>query len=87
MNLEYTYFCHLKYHMNFFLHRTQSNVDVDDDIENEDSLILIDGANQLREEREQTGQSCPSTQKGQVKSAGKISINFRKVTRKMLTRY
>jgi len=41
--------------MNFFLHRTQSNVDVDDDTENEDSLIPIDGANQLREEEEQTG--------------------------------
>jgi len=40
--------------MNFFLHRTQSNVDVDDDTENEDSLILIDGDNQLEEE-EQTG--------------------------------
>ena len=47
MSLEYTYFYHLKYHMNFFLHRTQSNVDVDDDTENEDSLISIDGANRL----------------------------------------
>ena len=55
MSLEYTYFCHLKYHMNFFLQRTQSNVDVDDDTENEDSLILIDGDNQLAEEEEQTG--------------------------------
>jgi hypothetical protein len=41
--------------MNFFLHRTQSSVDVDDDTENEDSLIPIDGANQLGEEEEQTG--------------------------------
>ena len=40
--------------MNLFLHRTQSNVDVDDDTENEDSLIPIDGANQLGEEEEQT---------------------------------
>jgi len=39
--------------MNFFLHRTQSNVD-DDDTENEDSLIPIVGDNQLEEE-EQTG--------------------------------
>ena len=38
--------------MNFFLHRTQSNVDVDDDTENEDSLILIDGDNQLEEEEQ-----------------------------------
>jgi len=41
--------------MNLFLHRTQSNVDVDDDTENEDSLIPIDGANQLGEEEEQAG--------------------------------
>ena len=41
--------------MNFFLHRTRSNVDVDDDTEKEDSLIPIDGANQLGEEEEQTG--------------------------------
>jgi len=41
--------------MNFFLHRTQSNVDVGDDTENEDSLIPIDGDNQLEEEEEQTG--------------------------------
>jgi len=41
--------------MNFFLHRTQSNVDVDNDTENEDSLIPIDGDNQLEEEEEQTG--------------------------------
>ena len=41
--------------MNFFLHRTQSNVDVDDDTKNEDSLILIDGDNKLEEEEEQTG--------------------------------
>jgi len=41
--------------MNFFLHRTQSNVDVDDDTENEDSLIPIAGDNQLEEEEEQTG--------------------------------
>ena len=40
--------------MNFSLHRTQSNVDVDDDTEKEDSLIPIDGANQLGEEEEQT---------------------------------
>ena len=40
--------------MNFFLHRTQSNVD-DDDTENEDSLIPIVGDNQLEEEEEQTG--------------------------------
>jgi len=40
--------------MNFFLHRTQSNVDVDDDTEKEDSLIPIDGDNQLEGE-EQTG--------------------------------
>ena len=46
---------HLKYHVNFFLRRTQSNVDVDDDAENEDSLIPIVGANQLGEEVEQTG--------------------------------
>ena len=51
MKLEYTYFYHLKYHMNFFLHRTQSNVD-DDDTENEDSLIPIVGDNQLEEEEE-----------------------------------
>jgi len=55
MSLEYTYFYHLKYHMNFLLHRTQSNVDADDDTENEDSLIAIDGDNQLEEEEEQTG--------------------------------
>ena len=55
MSLEYTYFYHLKYHMNFFLHRTQSIVDVDDDTENEDSLISIDGANQFGKEEEQTG--------------------------------
>jgi len=55
MKLEYTYFYHLKYHMNFFLHRTQSNVDVDDDTENEDSLTTIAGDNQLEEEEEQTG--------------------------------
>ena len=55
MSLEYTYFYHLKYHMKFFLHRTQSNVDVDDDTDNEDSLILIDGANQLGKAEEQTG--------------------------------
>jgi len=41
--------------MNFFLHRNQSNVHVDDDTENEDSLIQIDGASQLGEEEEQTG--------------------------------
>ena len=41
--------------MNLFLHRTQSNIDVDDDTENEDSLIQIDGASQLGEEEEQTG--------------------------------
>jgi len=40
--------------MNFFLHRTQSNIDVDDDTENEDNLIPIDGANQRGEEEEQT---------------------------------
>jgi len=40
--------------MNLFLHRTQSNVNVDDDTENEDSLIPIDGSNQLGEEEEQT---------------------------------
>jgi len=40
--------------MNFFLHRTQSNVDVDDDTENEDSLIPIDGDNELEEGEEQT---------------------------------
>jgi len=40
--------------MNFFLHRTQSNVDVDDDTVNEDCLISIDGDNQLEEEEEQT---------------------------------
>lgn len=55
MSLEYTYFYHLKYHMDFFLHRTQSNVDVDDDTENEDSLMSIDGANQFGEKEEQTG--------------------------------
>ena len=54
MSLEYTYFYHLKYHMNSILHRTRSNVDVDDDTENEDSLIPIDGDNQ-HEEEEQTG--------------------------------
>jgi hypothetical protein len=41
--------------MNFSLHRTQSNVDFDDDTEREDSLITIDGDNQLEEEEEQTG--------------------------------
>ena len=41
--------------MDFFSHRTQSNVDVDDDTENEDSLISIDGDNQLEEGEEQTG--------------------------------
>jgi len=41
--------------MNLFLHRTQSNVDVDDGTENEDSLIPIDGANQLGKAEEQTG--------------------------------
>jgi hypothetical protein len=41
--------------MDLFLHRTQSNVGVDDDTEDEDSLrIPIDGENQLEEE-EQTG--------------------------------
>ena len=40
--------------MNFFLHRNQSNVDVDDDTENEDSLIPIDGDNQLEEKEQQT---------------------------------
>ena len=55
MSLEYTHFYHLKYHMNFFLHRTQYNIDVDDEIENEDSLIPIDGAKQFGEEEEQTG--------------------------------
>ena len=55
MSLEYTYFYHLKYHMNFFLHRTRSNFHVDDDTENEDSLIPAVGANQLGEEKEQTG--------------------------------
>jgi len=41
--------------MNFFFHRNQSNVDVYNDTENEDSLIPIDGANQLGEEGEKTG--------------------------------
>ena len=41
--------------MKFFLHRTQSNVDVDDYTENEDSLITLDGDNQLEKEEEQTG--------------------------------
>jgi hypothetical protein len=41
--------------MDLFLHRTQSNVGVDDVTEDEDSLrIPIDGENQLEEE-EQTG--------------------------------
>ena len=86
MSLEYTYFYHLKYHMNFFLHRTQSNVDVDDEIENEESLIPIDGANQLGEEEEQTGSDLSNTERAS-KIAGNISINFRKATRKVLTRY
>ena len=42
--------------MDFFLHRTQSNVGVDDGTEDEDSLMIpIDGENQLEEEEEQTG--------------------------------
>ena len=86
MSLEYTYFYHLKYHMNFFLHRAQSNVDVDDEIENEESLIPIDGANQLAEEEEQTGSDLSNTERAS-KIAGNISINFRKTTRKVLTRY
>jgi len=54
--------------MNLFLHRTQSNVDADDDTENKDSLIPIDGDNQLEEEEEQTG--------------SELSINIERASRK-----
>ena len=87
MSLEYTYFYHLKYHMNFFLHRTQSNVDVDDDTENEDSLILIDGANQLGEEEGQTGSALSINIERASKKCRKDFNKFQKGKRKVLTRY
>jgi len=59
--------------MNFFLHRTQSKVDVDDDTENEDSLIPIDGANQLGEEEEKTG--------------SELSINIERANKKVQERF
>ena len=61
MSLEYTYFYHLKYHMDLVLHRTQFNVDVDDDTENEDGLIPTEIINMRRRKKNKQGQSCPST--------------------------
>jgi len=63
--------------MNFFLHRTQSNVDVDE-IENEDSLIPIDGANQLGEEEEQTGSELSINTERASKKCRKDFNNFQK---------
>jgi len=64
--------------MNFSLHRTQSNVDVDDDTENEDSLIPIDGANQLGEEEEQTGSELSINIEGASKKCRKDFNKFQK---------
>ena len=85
MSLKYTYFYHLKYHMNFFLHRTQSNVD-DDGTENKDSLIPIDGDNQLEEGEEQTGSELSINIERASKKCRKDFNKFQ-ATRKVLTRY
>ena len=64
--------------MNFFLHRTQSNVDVDDDTEYEDSLISIDGANQYVEEEEQTGSELSINRERASKKCRKDFNKFQK---------
>jgi len=64
--------------MNFFLHRTQSNVDVDNDTENEDSLITIGGANQLGEEEEQTGSELSTNTERASKKCRKDFNKFQK---------
>jgi hypothetical protein len=52
--------------MDFFLHRTQSNVDIDNNTENEDSFKPIDGDNKLEEE-EQTGSELSNTERASKK--------------------
>ena len=73
--------------MNLFLHRTQSNIDVDDDTENEDSLIQIDGANRLGEAEEQTGSELSINIERASKKCRKDFNKFQKGKGKVLTRY